>query len=184
VSGELVKGDAVRCKRSTIQRHVSPNGGSGVYNNLMPDAYKDYATVARQLGREPLPFEVAARCPFGLPSVIENERTREMPTSFWVSCPSLVSAISRVESTGGVREAREAVGEPTVEEIHNAHRSRYGTRVAGVRDAAAGSVKCLHAFTALHLSGAIPNPVAEWTLSRLDHPYPEGHCCSAEDADD
>ena len=106
-----------------------------------------------------------------------------MPTSFWVSCPSLVAAISRVESTGGVRAAREAVGEATVEEIHDAHRSRYGTRVAGVRDEAVGSVKCLHAFTALHVSDAIPNAVAEWTLKRLENPYPEGHCCTAEDPD-
>ena len=150
----------------------------------MSVAYKDYDAVARQLGRGPHPFRVAARCPFGLPSVIENERTREMPTSFWVTCPSLVAAISRVESTGGVREAREAVGASVVEEIHNEHRSLYGTRVAGVRDAARGSVKCLHAFTALHVSGAIPNPLAEWTIQRLDDPYPEGRCCSAEDADD
>jgi hypothetical protein len=150
----------------------------------MPEASRDYEAVARQLGREPRPFRLAARCPFGLPSVIENERTREMPTSFWVTCPSLVAAISRVESTSGVSQAQEAVGESVVEEIHNAHRSRYGTRVAGVRDAASGSVKCLHAFTALHVSGAIPNPVAEWTLRCLEHPYSEGHCCSAEDAHD
>ena len=81
----------------------------------MADSFKDYDTVARQLGRRPRPFRVAARCPFGLPSVIENERRREMPTSFWVTCPSLVAAISRVESTGGVRKAREAVGEAIVE---------------------------------------------------------------------
>lgn len=93
-----------------------------------------------------------------------------MPTSFWVTCPSLVAAISRVESTGGVREARDAVGESVIEEIHSAHCFRYGTRVAGVRDAARGSVKCLHAFTALHIAGALPNPIAEWTLGRLGNP--------------
>ena len=150
----------------------------------MPEASKDHEVVARQLGRRPRPFRVAARCPFGLPSVIQNERTREMPTSFWVTCPSLVAAISRVESTGGVREAREAVSEAVVEQIHSAHRSLYGTHVAGVSDEASGSVKCLHAFTALHVSGAIPNPVAEWTLRHLEYPYPEGRCCSAEDPDD
>jgi hypothetical protein len=171
-------------ENATIQDQVSPDGKTGAYTNLMPDTSRDYSVVARQLGREPRPFRVAARCPFGLPSVIENERTREMPTRFWVTCPSLVTAISRVESTGGVREAREAVGGSVVEETHKAHRSRYGTRVAGVRDAAYGSVKCLHAFTALHVSGAIPNPVAEWTLRRLEHPYPEGRCCSAEETDD
>jgi hypothetical protein len=147
----------------------------------MANSSKDRDAVARQLGREPRPFRVAARCPFGLPSVIENEHTREMPTSFWVTCPSLVAAISRVESTGGVREAREAVGEPVVERVHDEHRSRYGTRVAGVREEAMGSVKCLHAFTALHLSGAIPNPVAEWTLRRTGNPYSQGRCCTAQD---
>jgi uncharacterized protein len=150
----------------------------------MADGSRDHDAVARQLGREPRQFRVAARCPFGLPSVIENERTREMPTSFWVTCPGLVAAISRVESTGGVREARAAVGEAEVEEIHGEHRSRYGTRVAGVRYEAAGSVKCLHAFAALQLSGAIPNPVAEWTLRRLGNPYPKERCCTAEDAGD
>jgi hypothetical protein len=150
----------------------------------MPDSSKDFDAVARQLGRKPRPFRVAARCPFGLPSVIENEHSREMPTSFWVTCPSLVAAISRVESTGGVHAAREAVGKAPVEEIHDAHRSRYGARVAGVRDEAVGSVKCLHAFTALHISGSIPNAVAAWTLERLGYPYPESRCCTAEDTDD
>ena len=100
-----------------------------------------------------------------------------MPTSFWITCPSLDRAISRVESSGGVRAAQEAVGEERIEEIHAEHRARYGTRVAGVREG--GHVKCLHAFTALDLSGAIPNEVAGWTLERLENPYPEDACCSA-----
>jgi uncharacterized protein len=115
--------------------------------------------------------------------VIENERARNMPTSFWVTCPSLVAAISRVESAGGVGGAREAVGEEAVTGIHGEHQARYGTRVAGVREG--GNVKCLHAFTALHLSGAIPNAVGEWTLERLGRPYPEDACCTEvpEDTD-
>ena len=141
-----------------------------------PRTLNDRDAVRRQLGREPRPFRVAARCPFGLPSVIENERARNMPTSFWVTCPSLVADISRVESTGGVREAAEAVGADTVEAIHEEHRALYGTRVAGVREG--GNVKCLHAFTALELAGAIPNAIAGWTLERLERPYPEGACCT------
>lgn len=139
-------------------------------------AESDREAVKRQLEREPRPFRVAARCPFGLPSVIENERARNMPTAFWVTCPNLVAAISRVESTGGVREATEAVGAEAVEAIHEEHRALYGTRVAGVREG--GNVKCLHAFTALQLAGAIPNPVARWTLERLEGPYPEDTCCT------
>ena len=149
----------------------------------MAESSNDLDAVARQLGRTPRPFRVAARCPFGVPSVIENERAREMPTSFWVTCPSLVAAISRVESTGGVREARAAVGGATIEKVHDEHRSRYGTRVAGVRGEATGSVKCLHAFTALHVAGAIPNPIAEWTLRRTGNPFPEARCCTAQDQD-
>ena len=144
----------------------------------MKDHPSDRDAVSRQLGRPPSPFRVAARCPFGLPSVIENERTRNMPTRFWVTCPSLDRAIARLESAGGVRAAQEEVGDEKVEEIHAEHLARYGTRVAGVREG--GHVKCLHAFTALHLSGAIPNPVAEWTLERLRDPYPKDACCTAE----
>src|SRR5918998_761450 len=108
---------------------------------LMPEASRDHEAVARQLGREPRPFRVAARCPFGVPSVIENERTRNMPTSFWVTCQSLDRAIARLESAGGVRAAQGEVGEETVEEVHARHLARYGTSVAGVREG--GHVKCL-----------------------------------------
>lgn len=139
----------------------------------------DRKAVARQIGRNPKPFHVAARCPYGPPSVIENERSRSMPTSFWITCKYLDSAIAGIESSGGVRAAQEAVGHDTVEAIHTAHQNRYGTRVAGVRDG--GYVKCLHAFTALHLAGAIPNSVAEWTIERLEDPYPKDGCCVSEE---
>ncbi len=148
----------------------------------MADSYKDRELVARQLGREPLAFRVAARCPAGRPSVIENERRREMPTTFWITCRSLQAAISRIEAVGGVRQAQEEVGESAINEVHDAHLANYGARVAGVGGPMkspdsdpdkepVGSVKCLHAFTALHLSGALPNPVAKWTLARLEGPY-------------
>lgn len=144
----------------------------------MAESSKDRAVVARQLGRSPRPFRVAARCPFGLPSVIENQRSRNMPTSFWITCSSLDRAIARVESSGGVRAAAEELGEERIEETHAEHLSRYGSRVAGVREG--GYIKCLHAFTALHLSGALPNGVAEWTLQRLESPYPRDACCAPE----
>lgn len=139
----------------------------------------DREAVRRQLKRDPKPFTVAARCPFGLPSVIENERSRNMPTTFWLTCPHLDAAIARIESTGGVRQAQEEVGERTVEETHRDHHERFGVRVAGVREG--GYIKCLHAFTALHLSGAVPNPVAEWTLARIEDPYPTDGCCTLRD---
>lgn len=124
-----------------------------------------------QLGREPQPFRVAARCPAGLPSVIRNEPRPTMPTSFWITCPTLRAAVSRIEAAGGVRAAQDAVGAEAVDKVHAEHLDLYGARVAGV-GSPGGRIKCLHAFTALHLAGAIPNPVAEWTLARLgENPY-------------
>lgn len=137
---------------------------------------EDHADVAWQLGREPHPFNVAARCPYGKPSVIENEPSRSMPTRFWVTCPSLAADISRLEAAGGVRSAQEALGEEPIESAHAEHQKLYGSRVAGVREG--GYIKCLHAFTALQLAeGGIPNSVARWTLERLQRPYKEG-CCT------
>ncbi len=131
----------------------------------------DHEAVTLQLGREPLAFRVAARCPAGLPSVIENEPRPEMPTSFWITCPNLRAAISRIEAAGGVRAAQREVGAEAVDATHDEHLARYGVRVAGVggrRGEPNGRIKCLHAFTALHLAGALPNSVAEWTLARLE----------------
>ena len=143
----------------------------------------DREAVARQLGREPKPFTVAARCPFGLPSVIENEPSQKLPTTFWLTCPALSAAVARIEAAGGVRAAQEAVGTQNVEAIHEKHRERYGVRVAGVREG--GYVKCLHAFTALHLAGEIENPVARWTLREIEatHPsiYPQERCCTSSE---
>ena len=142
--------------------------------------------MAGQLGREPITFRVAARCPYGRPSVIENERRREMPTTFWITCPSLQAAISRVEAGGGVRQAQEDLGTKVVDEVHTEHLRLYGTRVAGVggpegedpERTPIGRIKCLHAFTALHLAGALPNLVAGWTLSRIEEmPYPDPTRC-------
>ncbi len=135
----------------------------------------DHEAVALQLGREPAPFRVAARCPAGRPSVIENERRREMPTTFWITCPTLQAAISRVEAAGGVRQAQEELGLEKIDKTHAEHMKRYGTRVAGISDAS--RIKCLHAFTALDLAGAIPNPVARWTLDRLETTYPDPARC-------
>ena len=98
-----------------------------------------------------------------------------MPTTFWITCPTLQAAISRIEAAGGVRQAQEEVGPEAVDETHAEHLRRYGTRVAGVGDS--GRIKCLHAFTALHLAGVISNPVAKWTLARLKTPYPDPTRC-------
>ena len=71
-------------------------------------AARDRAVVAAQLGRAPHPIHrVVARCPWGRPAVVENlpydAAGRPFPTLYWATCPSLVAAISALESEGGVR---------------------------------------------------------------------------------
>ena len=50
---------------------------------------------------------VMRRCPFGLPAVVEDlpydEQGRPFPTLFYATCPTLVAAVARVESEGGLR---------------------------------------------------------------------------------
>ena len=67
----------------------------------------DAAVVAGQLGRAPHAMSaVAARCPFGFPAVVEDlpydEAGRPFPTLYYCTCPTLVAAVSRLESDGGV----------------------------------------------------------------------------------
>jgi len=67
----------------------------------------DRAVVERQLGRPPRAFRrVAVRCPFGRPAVTEqaayDDAGEPFPTTFWLTCPHLVAAVSRLEAAGGV----------------------------------------------------------------------------------
>lgn len=69
---------------------------------------RDRVIVAWQLGRPPRDVTgVAARCIHGYPAVIETAPILSdgspNPTLLYLTCPSLVSAISRSEAAGGVR---------------------------------------------------------------------------------
>jgi hypothetical protein len=70
-------------------------------------AGEDAGVVAGQLGREPHTMSaVSARCPFGFPAVVEDlpydAGGRPFPTLYYCTCPTLVAAVSQVESGGGV----------------------------------------------------------------------------------
>jgi uncharacterized protein len=74
---------------------------------------RDVDAVARQLGRPPRALRrIAARCPFGLPAVTEQEpydaEGRPFPTTYYVTCPHLVASIARLEAAGGVERWSEA----------------------------------------------------------------------------
>ncbi|MGA0123210.1 MAG: DUF501 domain-containing protein [Gaiellales bacterium] len=135
----------------------------------------DLARLERQLGRAPIPpVRVACRCASGWPVVVEQpERTpagEPFPTAFWLSCPGLVQAVSRLEGAGGVRALeRRLAAEPELAasfdaamERHRALRPAYGLGIGGVRNPRA--VKCLHAHVAFALA-CPPHPAGAAVLA-------------------
>jgi uncharacterized protein len=152
-------------------------------------ATDDRATVARQLGREPRAFRrVAVRCPFGRPAVTEQyayARDGEpFPTMFWLTCPFLVAAVSRIEAEGGVeRWTRAAIEDPALgESLRSANEEQRRLRPeidAGVGGRTrTGSLKCLHA----HAAYALARPgyeLGERILAEVEPLWPS-RCCSEE----
>jgi uncharacterized protein len=148
----------------------------------------DRDVVARQLGREPRAFRgVAVRCPFGRPAVTEqspfDEAGRPFPTQFYVTCPFLVAAISRLEAAGGVdRYSRAARDEPELaaslalaEQEQRRSRPELDAGIGG--STRGGSLKCLHA----HAAFALARPgyeLGDRILAELPALWP-ATCCTA-----
>lgn len=147
----------------------------------------DEEIVERQLGRPPRAFRgVAVRCPFGKPAVTEQAPFdgdgRPFPTQFYVTCPHLVAALSRLEAAGGVeRWSRRAREEPrlaaslaTAQADQRRLRAELDAGIGGsTRD---GSLKCLHAHAAFAL--ARPGYVlGEAVLAEVPVLWPDA-CCT------
>jgi hypothetical protein len=164
----------------------------------------DAAVVGGQLGRLPHAMTaVAARCPFGLPAVVEDlpydGLGRPFPTLYYCTCPTLIAAVSRLESDGGVARwtarvaaepalARSAADGAADSGIRRADLVRdHGLRmvdggaslttgVGGVADLLA--VKCLHA----HVAHALARPgyaLGEAVLAEIAHPWCDDRRCTA-----
>ena len=149
----------------------------------------DRTVVERQLGRPPRAFRrVVVRCPFGSPAVSEqaayDDAGEPFPTTFWLTCPHLVAAVSRLEAAGGVeRWTRSAEADPTLQQsLERANDEQRRLRPEldlgiGGAHAGAGSLKCLHA----HVAFALAQPGYELgnrIVEELDPLWPDV-CCSA-----
>jgi len=162
-------------------------------------AADDRELVARQIGREPRAFRrVAVRCPFGNPAVTEQSpydtNGDPFPTTYYVTCRWLVTAISRLEAAGGVeRWSAEAESDPVLADSR-AHADEESRRIRrelahgetgndggaslelGVGGAGrTGSLKCLHA----HAAFALARPGYELgnrIVAELDPLWPDS-CC-------
>ncbi|MCU0308263.1 MAG: DUF501 domain-containing protein [Thermoleophilia bacterium] len=124
-------------------------------------------------------FRVAVRCPHGAPAVIENapvdERGRPFPTRDWLVCRALGTAVSRLESAGGVRMLED---DPAMAEALAAAHARHAALHQGHRVAGAGDprrVKCLHAHLAFALAEG-GSPVGDWIMARAEAGWP-ARCC-------
>jgi uncharacterized protein len=164
----------------------------------------DADVVLGQLGREPHPMTgVPARCPFGFPAVVEDlpydAGGRPFPTLYYCTCPTLVAAVSLLESGGGVarwtarlandsalaRSAADAAADEAVRRTDLVH--HYGltmvdggaslsSGVGGVSDLLA--VKCLHA----HVAHALARPgyvLGEAMLAEVADPWCADRRCAA-----
>jgi hypothetical protein len=164
----------------------------------------DAAVVLGQLGREPHAMTgVPARCPFGFPAVVEDlpydAAGRPFPTLFYCTCPTLVAAVSRLESGGGVahwtarlaqdpalaRSAADAAGDEAVRRIDLVREyeltmvdggASLSSGVGGVSDILA--VKCLHA----NVAHALARPgyvLGEAMLAEVEDPWCADRRCAA-----
>jgi len=172
---------------------------AGVTIDLVDDA----AVVARQLGRSPRAFRrVVVRCPYGRPAVTEQApytpEGEPFPTTYYMTCPHLVAAISRIEAAGGVeRWSAASEADPVLaasrkaadEEQRASRRALVGEElgkdggaslelgVGGSRPGG-GGLKCLHA----HAAFALARPgylLGERILAEVDPFWPTDGCCTA-----
>jgi len=153
---------------------------------------EDLRTAERQLNR-PLRGQVllAARCPHGVVEVIATSPLltdgTPFPTLFWLSCPLLQRAVSRLESGDFRKILRRKLREQPgfAEKLQKAEREyaleregwaeEMGRRDEvrecfsgrdGLAGTAAGGLKCLHAHLAHFLAGG-NNPVGEEVAGEL-----------------
>jgi hypothetical protein len=123
----------------------------------------DERVVSWQLGRPAKPFRrVAARCPYGFPAVTEQAAFgpggEPFPTTYYLTCPWLVSGIARLEAGGGVeRFSRLAASDPELarslaeaDEEQRRLRPELDVGIAGTRSRE--NLKCLHAHAAFALA--------------------------------
>ncbi|MEQ7123845.1 DUF501 domain-containing protein [Actinopolymorpha sp. B11F2] len=153
----------------------------------------DVAAVSRQLGRPARGVRgVAHRCRCGLPDVVETEPRlpdgTPFPTTFYLTCPRLASAIGRLEASGLMREWTQRLRtDPELAAAYARAHQRYVDHRTAIDDVpeiagvSAGGmpdrVKCLHALVAHALAlGPGVNPLGDEALALLPDWAADGPC--------
>jgi hypothetical protein len=132
---------------------------------------------------------VAARCAYGFPAVTEQAPFgpggEPFPTTYYLTCPWLVSGIARLEAGGGVeRFSRLAASDPDLarslaeaDDEQRRLRPELDVGIAGTRSRE--NLKCLHAHAAFAL--ARPNyELGERVLAEAGERWcPDARCARA-----
>jgi uncharacterized protein len=166
---------------------------------ISPD---DEAAVAAQLGRPPRGIRaVAHRCPCGLPDVVETAPRlpdgTPFPTLYYLTCPRAAAAISRLESSGLMRDmsARLADNAELKAAYQQAHHDYLACRdvaaaAEGIEPLPAGTqsaggmpdrVKCLHALAAHELAVPGANPLGREAIDAAGEWWSRGPCVQLPD---
>lgn len=151
---------------------------------LEPPTESDLAIISDQLGRPARAVAaVAWRCPCGKPGVVATEPRlpdgTPFPTTFYLTCPRAVSAVSTLEADGVMVEFNQRLAtEPELAQAYaRAHQAYLDERAAlgevpEIEGFSAGGmptrVKCLHALLG-HALAAGPgvNPVGDEVAERI-----------------
>ena len=154
---------------------------------------EDIETVSAQLGRTARGIRsIAHRCSCGLPDVVETEPRlpdgTPFPTTYYVTCPRLASAIGTLEAGGMMKEMTERLGtdEELAKSYQAAHESYLAHResiehVLEIDGITAGGmptrVKCLHVLVGHSLAaGPGVNPLGDEALEALEDWGRRGPC--------
>lgn len=151
---------------------------------LEPPTPADLAVVAEQLGRAPRGVvAVAARCVCGRPTVVRTAPRlpdgTPFPTTYYLTSPGAVAAVSRLEAGGTMRAMNERLAaDPELAAAHRRAHEDYLARRAELGSAeeiegiSAGGmpdrVKCLHVLVGHALArGPGVNPLGDETLALI-----------------
>ncbi|WP_405061568.1 DUF501 domain-containing protein [Kribbella sp. NBC_01505] len=158
--------------------------------SVSPD---DSETVGKQLGRTARGIRsIAHRCSCGLPDVVETEPRlpdgTPFPTTYYVTCPRLASAIGTLEAEGVMKSMTDRLAEDVdlaaayraAHESYLAHRESI-QHVDEIDGISAGGmptrVKCLHVLAGHSLAaGRGVNPLGDETLDALEDWGRRGPC--------
>ncbi len=154
----------------------------------------DRQAFTREMGRPPRSvLAIAYRCRHGIPAVVQTAPLladgTPFPTMFYLCCSALTAAVSRMESTGLMREMTQRLSTEAIlaDAYRRAHESYLTVRNAlldlGIAASAGGMperVKCLHALVAHSLAvGRGVNPIGDEAVDRLgDYVIGEPPCAS------